>query len=248
MKINKNIELIDLAVLVDKTLIISDVHIGFEEYLNAKGILVPRFHFKDTIKKLDELFDKLKKRKIKIERIIVNGDLKHEFGTISRQEWKETLEILDYFSSKAKEIVLIKGNHDNILGPIAKKKNLQIMDSYSIGGILIIHGNKKIKIPKEIKTLIIGHEHPAITIRDKTKYEKYKCFLLGKYERKTLLVMPSFNTLLEGTDILKEKLLSPFLHDISKFKAYVVADKIYDFGIVKNLEKRFSFSNKKSLR
>jgi len=242
MKINKNIELIDLAVLIDKTLIISDVHIGFEEYLNAKGILVPRFQFKDTIDRLNILFDKLKKIKIKIEIVVINGDLKHEFGMISRQEWKETLEILDYFSSKVKEIVLIKGNHDNILGPIAKIKNIQIVDSYSIGDILIIHGNKKIKIPKEIKTLIIGHEHPAITIRDKTKYEKYKCYLLGKYERKNLLVMPSFNTLVEGTDILKEQLLSPFLHNISRFNAYIVADKVYDFGTVKNLERKFSFS------
>ena len=42
--------------------------------------------------------------------------------------------------------------------------------------------------------------------------------------------MPSFNPIIEGTDILKEKTLSPFLKDTSNFECYIVADKVRFFG------------------
>ena len=82
----------------------------------------------------------------------------------------------------------------------------------------------------------MGHEHPALGFRDKNKYEVFKCFLSGKYLDKDLIVLPSFNTLTIGTDVLRGKLLSPFLQgNIIKFKAYVVEmNRVYDFGKLKN--------------
>jgi metallophosphoesterase superfamily enzyme len=48
--------------------------------------------------------------------------------------------------------------------------------------------------------------------------------------------MPSFCLATEGTNILKEKTISPFLdQDLRNFEVSVIADKIYDFGKVKNL-------------
>ncbi len=49
--------------------------------------------------------------------------------------------------------------------------------------------------------------------------------------------MPSFNFVTEGTDVLQEKLLSPFIKNIYDFKAYVIGDKVYDFGRIGKLEK-----------
>ena len=43
------------------------------------------------------------------------------------------------------------------------------------------------------------------------------------------------NLLTEGTDVLREKLLSPFLNDISDFDVYIVSDEVMKFGKVKNL-------------
>ena len=34
-------------------------------------------------------------RTSKPEQVIINGDLKHEFGTISDQEWRDVLKIFD---------------------------------------------------------------------------------------------------------------------------------------------------------
>ncbi|GAG34601.1 unnamed protein product, partial [marine sediment metagenome] len=72
---------------------------------------------------------------------------------------------------------------------------------------------------------------------DWPRVELVKCFLKGKYKRKELIVMPSFNLVSEGTDILKEELLSPFLHqNINNFDVYVVEDKVYGFGKVRDLK------------
>ncbi len=234
MEIAKGIDIIDLGLLLkkQKVLVFADFHIGFEEALNKQGILIPRFQFKDIIARLEKIF-----AKVKPDTIVVNGDLKHEFGKISEQEWRETLKLIEFLAKHCKKLLLTKGNHDKILGPIAKKRNIDIVDFFESGGILIIHGDK---IPKDLskyKTIIIGHEHPAVSIQEGGRVEKFKCYITGKYKRKTLIVQPSFNMVTEGTDILKESTLSPFLKQrLDNFDVYVAADKIYKFGKLKNLK------------
>lgn len=232
MNISKNIKIIDLALYLTKykTLIISDSHIGYEEALNKQGVMVPRFQFTELLKRLEKIF-----AKVKPETIIINGDIKHEFGTISTQEWRHTLRLIDFFARHCKKLIMLKGNHDKVLGPIAEKRNITIADNIILGDTLITHGHKLVKVlPRNIKTIIIGHEHPAVSFQERPG-DKFKCFLKGKYKKAALIVMPSFNLVIEGSDITKEKLLSPFLKDISNFECYIVEDKIYRFGKVKNL-------------
>ena len=233
MQIAKNIEIIDLCLYLrkEKILVLADTHIGYEEALNKRGVLIPRFQFKEIIGRLEKILDK-----VKPDKIIINGDIKHEFGTISEQEWRHALRLLDFLSKHCKEIVLIKGNHDTILGPIAKKRNVKVVDSFKVKDVLILHGHKVPKELKGVKTIIIGHEHPAVSLKEESRIEIYKCFLKGKFKRKVLIVQPSFNLVTEGTDVLKEKLLSPFLkQDLSNFECFIVGDKVYDFGKLKKL-------------
>jgi len=225
MEISKGIQIIDLALYLkkQKILIIADIHIGFEEYLNKQGILVPRFQFKEIIKKLKTILSKTNPKTI-----IINGDLKHEFGTISEQEWRDTLKLLDFLTKKA-NIILIKGNHDTILGPIAEKRNVEITDHYFTDNIYITHGHN---IPKNTnfkksETIIIGHTHPAISIKEKAKSEKFKCFMKGKYKEKQLIVMPSLNPITKGSS---NYYASPFIKNTDDFEVYIIEDKVYYFG------------------
>lgn len=235
VEIINGIEIIDLALYLkkQKILVIADVHIGYEEALNKEGILVPRFQFKEIIKRLENIFSE-----VKPNFVIINGDLKHEFGTISEQEWRDTLKLLDFLVKNGKKVILIKGNHDTIIGPIAKKRNVDIKDYYLVDDIYITHGDK---IPlnddfKKSKTVIIGHTHPAVSIRSDVRAEKFKCFIKGKWKKKTLIVMPSLNLVTEGSDIQQEKLLSPFLQqNLNDFEIYVLGDKIYNFGKLRNI-------------
>ncbi|MBW2986523.1 metallophosphoesterase [Candidatus Woesearchaeota archaeon] len=230
MEIYPGIELIDLGLYLTKhkILVLSDFHIGYEEGLSKKGVLVPRMQYKDVIARLDMIFSKVKPKMI-----VINGDLKHEFGVISQQEWKDVMRLIDYFERRG-ELVLIKGNHDTILGPIADKKKIKVVDELFVDDVLITHGHK---VPKRLaEVIIIGHEHPAVFIRSDVRSEKYKCYLKGKYKRKVLIVQPSFNLLTDGTDVGSEDLLSPFLdQNLSNFEVFVVDKEIYDFGKLKNL-------------
>ena len=239
MEIMEGMDIIDLAIKIDKSLIISDTHIGYEEALNKQGILMPRFHSKELMGRVKRILE----RSGELDRIIINGDVKHEFGIISETEWRHTLRFLDLLSGYCKEIILIKGNHDKILGPIAKKRDIGIVDFFMIDDNLIVHGDRnldRLKIDedklKKVKAIVIGHEHPAISLREESRIETFKCFLRGGYKRYDLIVQPSLNLVAEGTDILREKTLSPFLkQDLGDFEVYVVADKVYKFGKIKNI-------------
>ncbi|MDP7322513.1 MAG: phosphoesterase, partial [Candidatus Woesearchaeota archaeon] len=162
-----------------------------------------------------------------------NGDLKHEFGTISDQEWRHTLKLLDYFEKHCNEIILIKGNHDTILGPIAKKRNVKVLEHFKLKDILIIHGDSILdkKLLKDVKTIIIGHEHPAVSVKEGPRVELFKAYLVGKWKKYNLVAQPSFNLVTEGTDIIKEAGLGPFLkNNLKNFNAIIVGDKLYGFG------------------
>ncbi len=229
MEILPGIEIIDLALWIqkEKTLIISDLHLGYEEMLERQGVLTPRFQLKDMIGQLEHIM-----KRVHPQTIVINGDLKHEFGNILGQEWHDILRLFEYLEKNCSEIVIVKGNHDIFLGPLTKKKNIQLVTYFQQNDLLIAHGDKIIDAGK---TIIIGHDHPAITLRDKVKTEKYKCFLRGKWKRKNLIVMPSFNPLTKGMDVKQGKLLSPYLTQIKNFEVYVVEDRTYYFGKVKDV-------------
>lgn len=248
-ELSKGIIAVDLALYLaeSKTLVIADTHIGYEEALNKQGVFVPRFQFKDIGKRLEKIFAKLSDSGRTVEKIIINGDVKHEFGTISEQEWRHTLQLIDFLNKHCKDLYLIKGNHDKILGPIAGKRSIEIKDYLILGDIAVMHGDrlpdKKLEAEmkdKKVKTIIIGHEHPAVSLGTMARFERYKCFLAGKWKRKALIVQPSFNLVTEGTDVIKEKLLSPFLKQNSGFKNFEVIvpgedEKFYDFGKIGKL-------------
>lgn len=234
MEILNDIEIIDLALYIkkEKTLILTDLHLGLEEHLNAGGILIPMVGFKRLIEKLKKILKTAKK----INLIIINGDIKHEFGKISKSEWKTTLNIIDFLQENCPNLIFVQGNHDRALIPIAEKRGIQVVDHIIEKKILIIHGDKEPDddVMKKVDTIIIGHEHPAISIVEGARIEKYKCYLLGNYKNKNLIVQPSLNLINIGTDIVNEKTLSPFLDtDISNFRVYIVGDTVYEFGSVK---------------
>ena len=233
MEISPGIEIIGTALWLKKEqiLVINDLHLGYEEALHRKGILVPKFQLQEMIAQATAIT-----KKTSPLLIILNGDLKHEFGSILKQEWKEVLQFLHFLSQQCTEIIIIQGNHDPIIKPLAEKRKIKVVKEYGIGDIILVHGDKLVET--KAKTLIIGHEHPAITIRRGGKWEKYKCFLKGKWKRKEIIAVPSFNPLLEGTDILKEEVLSPFLEEIMNFEVFVVGkEQIFSFGKVKDVKR-----------
>ncbi len=232
MEIQKGIEIIGLGLWLkkEKILVVSDFHLGYEEVLKKEGVFVPRFQLKDVLERLKRIL-----KDIEPEKIVINGDLKHEFGKVLNQEWREVLKLVDFLQENCSELILVKGNHDLFLWPIARKKAVNVVEDYLAGEVFITHGDKVKDIDESVKTVIIGHEHPAISLKEKEKAEKYECFLKGKWKKKNLIVIPSLNPLTKGTDVLEKKQFSPYIDDLTNFEVYVVGKKVYSFGKIKDL-------------
>lgn len=234
MLLTDSIETVDLGLLIEGNLVVGDLHIGYEEMLNKSGQLVPRYQFEDIVQRFEKILDL-----VTVERIILNGDIKHQFGEISKQEWNETTKLLTFLKRKA-NVVIVKGNHDTLIEPIASKIDVSVVDYFDIGDVRVVHGHEIGKIPSSIKTVVIGHEHAAISISDGLRSELYKCFLKGKHDKYDLIVMPSFMNVTVGSDVSKEKLLSPFLSDgVLDYDVFVIGKgTCYHFGTVYELMKK----------
>ncbi|MCD6589768.1 metallophosphoesterase [Candidatus Woesearchaeota archaeon] len=237
ISIDKDLFLIGPGVLYRDTLIMSDIHIGYEEALNKQGVLMPRISY-ELIKNTAREIIRLAERNARINRIVINGDLKHEFGTISKQEWRQCLDFLDYLTSIS-SVVLVKGNHDTIIGPIADKKNVRVVEELRINDMLIIHGHRKPENMEKVGIIIIGHEHPAISVKHGERREAYKAFLDLDYKNKRLIVMPSMFPLIIGNDLLKEKPLSPLLLEtnLDSARVFLLDNEynIYPMGDIKTI-------------
>jgi len=222
---------------VEKILCISDLHIGYENSLNSAGVFLPRFQFEQIMSDLKRIFEKTGK----VKEVVINGDLKHEFGKISEQEWNETLKVLDFLQKNAGKVVLVKGNHDKSLEPIARRMEIEVVDFYVGGNTRFSHGERLIPecFDKKIERIVLGHRHPAVSISDKYKKERYKCFLVGKYKKKEVIILPSFFPLIEGSDIVNSDSNLLFIPEekLGNFEVYVVGDKleVLKFGKSKDL-------------
>ena len=213
---------IDYGLFFEKhrTLIVSDFQFGHEGQLIEKGVLLPPTQYKEARTRLEAIYGE----RGRVQETIIAGDLKHEFGRISEQEWQDILNIVAFMQRNSERVTLVQGNHDKLLGPLAQKRGLEVVMSRSFADVLVLHGDV---VPleaesEEVKTIVIGHEHPAVLLNDGVRREQVKCFLKGKWHGKNLIVLPSFDALTEGTNILREKKLSPFLQgDLGDFEAFV---------------------------
>ncbi len=241
----KEYEFIGKALYLPKLniLAIGDLHLGYEFMLRESGSLIPPFQEKQTKQDLEEIFEILNKQKKQIKKVIFLGDIKHFFA-YQKAEKNILVELLKLVEKYVDEenIILIKGNHEKI----AQIANRNFVSYYIEDNMAFVHGDivfPEIFKNKGIKLIIMGHLHPAITLRDeqKIKSEKYKCFLSGNYESKQFIILPSFLPIIEGTSI------NEFLRDGSciipkknllSFNVHIIGEKnVYPFGKLKDLTK-----------
>ena len=213
-----------------KILVVADLHIGYEQSLESSGYFIPKSQYDKIKENLIKLIEKFKP-----EKLLINGDVKHEFGSSLNQEWNETLDLLDTLQGKV-EIIVVRGNHDNYLIPILKKRNIKFLNYLALGDYFFEHGHVEYEIPKNVKVIIVAHEHPAVVIKERIGKYKFKCFLKGKYLDKTLIVLPAFSPIMPGTEINKvpqSELLSPILKkvDLENFEVLIYEGKLYKFRL-----------------
>ncbi|BAD85575.1 metallophosphoesterase, calcineurin superfamily [Thermococcus kodakarensis KOD1] len=210
------------ALKLGKNVIIADVHLGYEIAMAKEGFYLPRV-FHDVVRNLKNIIQREKPKGL-----IINGDFKHSFVP----EWREKTELrtfLEEVSPLVSEIVLVRGNHD--VGVLwLKELGVEIVDELEIGRWKLVHGHKLV----EGENFIIGHEHPAIRLRDEVgAVIKVPAFLMGKH----LIVLPAFSPWAYGNDVLRE-IVSPFLkYRREDFRVLVpVGREVLDFGTLSKLQ------------
>jgi putative SbcD/Mre11-related phosphoesterase len=205
------------ALRLNRTLVIADLHLGYEVSMAREGFYLPRV-FHEVTESLENILEREKPR-----RLVIDGDLKHSFIP----EWRERKELeafVEEISPLVQEIVLVRGNHD--VGVLwLRELGVEIVDELELSGWKVVHGHKLV----EGERFIIGHEHPAIRLRDEVgALVKVQAFLMGE----KLIVLPAFSPWAYGNDVLRE-IVSPFLraYDVSRSRVVVpIDDELPDFG------------------
>lgn len=221
----------------ERVLVIGDLHLGYEGSMRAAGVMIPVKLYEKCVKDFNEIIGNVGGY---VEKIVILGDVKHEFGGILSDEWKSILNFLCYAQKHCKELVVIEGNHDNILFPILNKMGILSSDYYLWKNFAFFHGDREFEAIKEskIKNWVMGHGHPAINLSEGVKRESYKCFLIGKFKGKRIYLVPSFFPIIAGTDPREFELRYAWSFDLDKFDVRVIGDNlnVLSFGKLKEIQ------------
>lgn len=174
-----------------RTAIVADVHLGYSWAQRRRGELGPLADFR-TREKLFALVDQLEP-----SRIVFLGDLVHAPRPCApEREWIEN--ILIELSGRA-ALVSVRGNHDRAFGREFGHSAIEICESWSNGLVTAVHGDRLDEAPTpELQTLIVGHLHPCLAVRDAAgASQKLPVFLVNR----ACMVLPAFSPFASGFDI-----------------------------------------------
>lgn len=207
----------EAALLIGKSLLVADLHIGLEDEFRQKGYNIP------------SLTGRLEKRLLRLiedcsaDRLVVLGDLKHSI-TGSRQDFREVRAFMDDILDFV-DVEVIKGNHDGGIqhwagsadGIVVHGPRGTVLEGH---GLFHGHARPSEKVFKS-RTLIMAHEHPVVRFVDRLgvpvqmKAWMRADFRKSKKNPRELIVLPAFNDFLGGTTVNSPdaNFLSPTVKD-----------------------------------
>lgn len=225
-----------------KYVVIGDLHIGLEKYMRDQGVFMSKKQLPEIKKGLKELVKRYGSDTI----LIINGDLKHDFKKQGYEDAKEIKEFIRFAMERFRDIMLIRGNHDNYLINIADYLGKDLVDFVQTSRFFITHGHKSMILPTN-KHIILHHEHPSITLRDDVNAKiKIRAYLIGRIRKNKdyyVIVVPAFSYYSPGIDVLsayyeRDSLISQF--DVEDFEVYgIYEDEIYKFDKLRKLREAF---------
>ena len=210
----------------NRSVIITDLHIGFESSLFGNNIFVGKnTTIHETINCIEEILEKTKANSL-----ILLGDIKSSIKSIAKNEWSEVPLFFKKMSDKV-ETILVPGNHDANIQKLVPDGVTQVSSTgVVIENILLTHGHT---MPSEnfsnVDKIIMGHVHPVFFQEESVingkrvwisiKADKQQIFSSTSGEVEVTIV-PSFNKYFYSTRKKKyKKSISPILEKIKKIKS-----------------------------
>ena len=159
-----------------KTIILSDLHIGKAAHFRKSGIAISSEILVDDLKNLELLI-----HHFQAEKVIIVGDLFHA-------GYNSDLDLFKNWRAQfSQEFILIKGNHDRLkcehyesLGIICEENHLQIST------ITFIHDPKN---PAQNTFYISGHIHPGFVLKGNNERMRLPCYAISE----TQIILPAFS-------------------------------------------------------
>jgi len=221
-----------------RTIVVADLHLGWEMALSHRGIHVPT----QTPKLLRKILDIVVS--YKPEKLLILGDVKHTVATAETMEWHDIPDFFSALEKRVREISVIRGNHDGNLEPLPPDKvRILPASGVAIGDVGFFHGHRwPSPTLLDCKTLVMGHVHPVVAFRDpagfrvvrqvwvkancsgtqlaKVLLEKHRTRLKKNLEEafcenskikpriSQLFIMPSFNDFLGGRPLNERRPIS----------------------------------------
>ena len=210
---------------IKKNLIVSDIHIGFENSMSSNEIFIGKNStINETIQELTDLIDSETP-----DSVILLGDVKSSIKSISKSEWDEVPLFFDKIKKKC-DIILVPGNHDANIQKLVPKEITMISSSGMIEeNVLFTHGHT---MPSEnfsnVEKIIMGHVHPVFFQEDSVvngqrvwvsiKTQKEKIFPSSSGELE-IIIIPSFNKYFYATQKRAyKKSISPIIQKIGEIE------------------------------
>lgn len=182
------------------TLAISDLHLGYAWAHRLAGQLMPLSVPDDSLDRAVELIETYHAK-----RIVILGDIVHR--AVSLPAIKDQL--CAFFSrlTGMAELVFLAGNHDRGLNALLRECELpiQTVPELTLGRFLLVHGDDhRVSIPAGHQ-MVMGHEHPAISLSDAgATIAKCPCFLVSD----SVLILPAFSRWAAGSNVRNGSFLS----------------------------------------
>jgi uncharacterized protein len=170
----------------ERTLIISDLHIGKIAHFRREGFAVPREAIAKNFNLLDKLILENNAWRILFTGDLFHSDINHEWEIFSR--WRRK-----YHSV---EMDLIIGNHDRLPEEIYTGLPLRIWaKSMMLGPVLFTHHPVE---PLKDQYIMSGHIHPVVKLYGKAnQHFRLPCFYFSKQQA----ILPSFGYFTGGYQI-----------------------------------------------
>ncbi|WP_299671151.1 ligase-associated DNA damage response endonuclease PdeM [uncultured Polaribacter sp.] len=161
-----------------KSLILSDLHIGKSAHFQKSGIPIPKNVLTTDLERLKQLI-----LHFKPVNLIIVGDLFHAEYNTDLDEFKDWL-----LQFKNLKLQLIKGNHDRLSNRIYEQFNIEVFTSeLNLNSLKFVHDAV---VPTDAFFTISGHIHPGVFIKGKGRQRiKLPCFQVTENQ----LILPAFS-------------------------------------------------------
>jgi DNA ligase-associated metallophosphoesterase len=200
------------AVFLEKesTLCIADLHLGYAWAHRFHGQMMPVHALDRLTERMLELCGFYQPRTF-----AVLGDIVHKAVPVAEVE-REFTEVVTRLGEKC-GLKLILGNHDKGLKKLGCSRQVKFCDSWEAGRFLLLHGNESRK-SKGDSIVVMGHEHPTISLGDGVKSGRFPCFLISE----EVIILPAFSDWAAGSNVRWYDFMSPLAKSARFEKAVAI--------------------------